>query len=69
MSDGYRKVEVAVGHFVPLRRLTTVPPRDGKVLCRHRNRKLPPFEIDQARWDAATPHTPDLGPVRMRGAQ
>jgi hypothetical protein len=67
MSDGYCKVEVAVGHFLPLRRLTTVPARDGKVLCRHRNRKLPPFEIDQVRWDVAAPHTPDTGPVRMRG--
>ena len=64
----YRNVEVTTGHFLPLRRLSTVPTRNGKVLCRHRNRERPPFEVDEARWDAAKPHTPDTGPVRMRGA-
>jgi hypothetical protein len=68
MSEGYRNVELAAGHFLPLRRLTTVPPRNGKVLCSHRNRRRPPFEIDQARWEAAAPHSPAVGPVRMRGA-
>jgi hypothetical protein len=67
MSDGYRNVEVATGHFLPLRRLTTIELRDGKVLCKHRNRHRP-FEVEEARWDAAVPHAPDTGPVRMRGA-
>lgn len=65
MCEGYRNVEMATGHFVPLRLARRVPPRDGKVLCMHRHRK--PVEIDQARWDAAEPRNPATGPVRMRG--
>ncbi|WP_242183290.1 hypothetical protein [Sphingomonas sp. CARO-RG-8B-R24-01] len=66
MSSQYRNVEVAPVHFVPLRLLRRVPAREGKVLCAHRTRA--PVEVDQAKWDAALPHLPTVGPVRMRGA-
>ena len=51
MPSEYRNVEVAAGHFLPLRLARRVPPRNGKVLCMQRHRQ--PVEIDQAKWEAA----------------
>lgn len=50
MPSEYRRVEIAPGHAVTVRRVRNAPARDGKVLVVKSHRE--PFAIDQARWDA-----------------
>jgi hypothetical protein len=51
MPTEYRRVQVAPGHTVTVRRVPKVQPRNGKVLVVKSHRE--PFEVDEAKWNAA----------------
>ena len=51
MASEHRKVEIAPGHFIVVRRFPRAEPRGGKVLVIKSHRD--PFAVDQAAWDRA----------------